>query len=95
MLELMKYEGCGNCPKRGNEFDCKAHTVPVIIKFYRAERWDNWGHMVIAFRTGDVVEGTAVVDGNKVYCAGAESPIYEGINDFVGLGNVEITLINQ
>jgi hypothetical protein len=60
-LELMNYEGCGRCEKCGEEFNCKAHTVPVTIKFNKAQKWDNFGMMVTAFRKDDVVQGDAVI----------------------------------
>lgn len=91
MLKLMNYEGCGKCPKRGAEFDCIAHRVPVTIKFSKAQKWDNWGHLVTVFRAGDIVEGSAVIDNEEVYCAGATSTIYDDINDFVALEDIEIT----
>lgn len=91
MLELMNYEGCGACEKCGDEFDCKAHTVPVTIRFTKPQWWDNWGHMVIAFNDGQTIDGEAVIDDNKVYCASAESPFWE-VDDFVGLDNTEISL---
>lgn len=94
MLELMNYRGCGNCEKCDDEFNCKAHTVPVSIKFNRPEKWDDWGHMVTAFKKGDVVKGEAVIVDEKVYCASAISPYFDDVEDFVSLDNVEITQQN-
>jgi hypothetical protein len=91
MFELLNYEGCGNCQKCGTEFDCKAHSVPVTIKFNKAQKWDCWGRMVTAFRKGDVVKGYAVVDEEKVYCASAKSPLYDDVDDFIALEDIEIT----
>lgn len=91
MLELMNYEGCGRCEKFRNDFKCNAHTESVTIKFNKCKKWDRYGEMVTAFRAGDAVKGTAVIADNKVYCAVAESTIYEGIEDFIALDNVEIT----
>lgn len=88
---LKQYAGCGNCEKCDNVFDCKAHTIPVDIEFLKEEKWDNWGHMVTAFRKGDKVRGYAVAEGNTIFCASAESTIYEGITDFIDLKNVHIT----
>lgn len=88
----MNYDGCGNCKKCKEEFDCRAKTVPVTIKFNKAQKWDNWGRMVTAFRCGDVVKGYAVIDDNKVYCASATSTVFEDIDDFIALQNIEITL---
>lgn len=94
MLKLMNYEGCGNCTKCGNEFDCKAHSVEVTIKFNKSQKWDNWGRMVTAFRKWDVVKGYAVIEDNKVYCASVTSPIYDDVDDFIALDDVEITRQN-
>jgi hypothetical protein len=91
MLKLMPNSGCHNCPKCNSNFNCHEHTVPVTIKFNAVQKWDNWGHMVVAFNTGDVVKGKAVVDGDKVYCATAQSPYWE-VEDSIWLKNVEITL---
>ena len=89
-LELMDYKGCGCCDKCGKEFDCSAHTVPITVRFNKSELWDNCGHFVTVFRKDDIVTGEAVVDDNKVYCITAESTLYEGIDDFISLENVEI-----
>lgn len=94
MLELMNYEGCGNCKKCSNDFDCKSYSVPVAIEFNKSQKWDCWGRMVTAFRKGDVVNGYAVIVDNKVYCASATSPIYDDVDDFIALEDVEITLLN-
>lgn len=94
MLELKNYEGCGNCEKCGCDFDCKAHTLPVIISFNKTVKWDNWGQLVTAFRKGEKVQGYAVIDDNKVYCASAESTIYSGVEDFIDMGCIAIEIIN-
>lgn len=90
MLELMNYEGCGRCVKCGEEFDCKAHSEPVTITFNKRQKWDNFGRMVTVFKEGDVVSGYAVIDDDKVYCASATSTIYDDIDDFIALNDVEI-----
>lgn len=92
MLELMGYEGCGGCEKCDNNFDCDANTKKVKITFKKPVKWDNCGKMVTAFRKGEVVEGKAVIDGNKVYCVSARSNIWD-VEDFVWtecIENVEI-----
>lgn len=94
MLELKEYMGCGNCEKCNANFDCDSHKVPVFITFKREEKWDNWGRMVTAFRKDETVQGYAVIDDNKVYCATAESTIYKGITDYVSLDRVEIEYAN-
>jgi hypothetical protein len=35
----------------------------------------------------------AVIRDNKVYCASAESNIYEGYDDFISLESVEIKIL--
>lgn len=94
MLELKNYEGCASCENCCNNFDCKAHSLPVTIKFNKAVKWDNWGHMVTAFHKGDIVKGYAVIDDNKVYCASAESTIYKEVEDFIDLRCISVELIN-
>lgn len=93
MLELMKYAGCGCCEKKGRAFDCRAHHKPVHIRFLRDEVWDNCGHDTTVFRAGDEVDGEAVIDKNRVFCATATSPRYGEI-DYIRLANVEISLID-
>lgn len=90
----MDDRGCGECEKCDNGFDCKQHSKKVKITFKKAVEWDNWGKMVTAFRKGEVVEGRAVIDGNKVYCASAKSELWD-VEDFVWLENIEnIEVIN-
>jgi len=94
MLKLMNYEGCGNCEKRGSDFDCTAHTKQVEIAFLKPQFWDNCcGDMVVVFREGDKAKGFAVIDDNKVYCVTAESTVYKDVTDFVDLEDVEIIII--
>lgn len=90
MIELMNYEGCGKCPICDDINNCRKYSKPVIITFNKSEKWDNWGHMVTAFKRGDVVQGSAVIKDNKCYCATAESTIYTGVSDFIALDNVTI-----
>lgn len=94
MLKLKDYKGCGACEKCSSNFDCKAHTIPVSIKFNKPQKWDNWGHMVTVFKSGQIVQGYAVVENGNVYCASAESTVYEGVVDFISLKNVEIETVN-
>lgn len=92
MFVLKEYRGCGNCEKCDTNFDCMAHSVPVKITFQKDEKWDNWGRMVTAFREGETVQGYAVIDKNNVYCASAESTVYEGVTDFISLDCVKISI---
>ena len=70
--------------------NCLSFTKKVRIEFIKNEKWDCWGKMVTAFRKGDTVYGTAVIKNGIIYCASAESQIYYGITDFVGLENIKI-----
>lgn len=87
-LELMNYMGCGMCDNV-NGAKCVGKSTKVEITFKNDEYWDNGARMVKVFNKGDVVEGKAIILDNKVYCASAESTIYEGIIDFIDLKNVE------
>lgn len=70
--------------------NCLFLTKKVKIEFIKDEKWDCWGKMVTAFRKGDIAYGTAVIKDGIIYCASAESPLYCGTTDFVGLENVKI-----
>ena len=89
----MKYVGCYHCEKNGRGFDCYSHSKPVHIKFLQDEVWDNCGRDTTVFWAGDEVNGDAVIEGNKVFCAVATSPLYNMNGYIMNLANVEISLI--
>ena len=94
-MKLRKFEGCGKCPLAGEEFDCVKNSVPVNVTFKNDEKADNWGNIATVFRKGETVKGYAVIDNNNVvYCASAESNIYD-YEDFISLENVDIELIES
>ena len=93
ILKCNKFKGCEKCKLLG--CDCRLISVPVKITFKKDEKADNWGRIVTVFRKGETVKGYAVVDNNNVvYCASAESNIYN-YEDFISLENVDIELIES
>lgn len=92
MLELVDYNGCFSCCKNVSSFNCKANIHPICIEFLENQQWDMHGNFVTAFRKGDIIEGEAVIDNGVVYCACATSPYFEGIDDFINLKNVIVSV---
>ena len=92
-LILREFNGCGGCKLRGTDIDCNSITVPVSITFNKPQKADNWGRLVTVFRKGETVKGDAVIKDNEVYCASAQSNIYEEYEDFIKLNNVDIEII--
>lgn len=86
-LKYLKYSGCGNCKLAGA---CKQFKKKVNITFTKGERADCWGRFVTVFRAGETVQGEAVIKDDKVYCATAQSTIYEEYDDFIGINHVII-----
>ncbi|MDD3040817.1 hypothetical protein [Bacteroides sp.] len=91
-LVLGSYEGCGACDLCSENIDCRKMSVPVNITFLKSQQADNWGRFVTVFKKGEQIKGMAVIKDNKIYCASAESNLYEGYEDFISLENVEIEL---
>ena len=50
----------------------------VLIVFNKEVKWDNWGHIVTAFKRGDTVKAEKSEHGYS-----AESPYWEGVTDAV------------
>lgn len=94
-LKIGNYTGCGNCVLCSDDCDCSKISVPVMITFLKSQQADNWGRFVTVFRQGEQVVGRAVIKDNLVYCASAESNIYENYEDFIFLNDVEIEEINE
>ncbi len=84
-LKYKQFRGCGHCKLNG---DCKKYRKKVKITFTKSEYADNWGRRVEAFSVGEAVIGEAVIKENTVYCAVAESKIYKGYDDFIGLNHL-------
>lgn len=92
-LKYKNYEGCRDCELVGLNINCKKLHVPVTITFNKVEKSDCWGRMVTVFRAGESVKGDAVIKDNTVYCASAESNIYEGYYDYVDTKNIKVESI--
>lgn len=90
MEKARNWQGCGGCKLCRERVDCRSYTKKIQMEFIKSEKWDNWGKMVTAFRKGTVIQGTAVIKDGVVYCASAESSLYQGITDFVNLENIKI-----
>lgn len=90
-MKYLDYRGCGACKLSGA---CKEYKKNVNITFNKSERADNWGRIVTVFSKGETVKGEAVIKGDKVYCASAQSNLYEGYEDFIGLNNVTIEILD-
>jgi hypothetical protein len=89
-LKYWNYSGCGNCKLSGA---CKEFRKKVNITFTKDEKADCWGRFVTVFSKGEAVQGEAVIKEDKVYCASAQSTIYEEYEDFIGINNVIIELL--
>ena len=59
--------------------------MEVLIVFNKRVYWDNWGHIVTAFKAGDKV----VAEKNK-HGYSAESPYWPGITDIVYLEDFDL-----
>lgn len=92
-LVLGDFKGCGECELCKENCDCGKIDVPVKITFNKSQKADDWGRMVTVFRKGETIVGRAVIKDNKVYCASAESNIYDGYDDFISLEDVKIKRI--
>jgi hypothetical protein len=86
-MKVYRYTGCGGCPIR----DCgKTLSESVVtLRHTGDERWDNWGRIVRAFGSGDVVEVRIKHDQSTVYCGTAGSTLYPGVHDYVNLQNFD------
>lgn len=91
IVKTKNRKGCAGCELCEKEIDCRLFNKNVNIKFTKSEKWDCWGKIVTAFKKGTTVKGIAVIKDGIIYCASAESEMFEGITDFVGLDNVIIT----
>ncbi|EOR20550.1 hypothetical protein A500_16470 [Clostridium sartagoforme AAU1] len=89
-MKYLDFKGCGAC--KLNE-SCKEYKKNVNITFDKSEKADNWGRIVTVFSKGETVRGEAVIKDDKIYCASAQSNIYEGYEDFIGLNHVTIEVL--
>lgn len=58
---------------------------PIRFKAVKNIYWEDWGHMRLVFRKGEVYNGILYSDGDIT----AESPLF-GISDYVDKSEVEI-----
>ncbi|MPM11358.1 hypothetical protein SDC9_57701 [bioreactor metagenome] len=89
-MKYLYFKGCGACKLNGS---CKEYKKNVNITFDKSEKADNWGRIVTVFSKGETVRGEAVIKDDKIYCASAQSNIYEGYEDFIGLNHVTIEVL--
>ena len=86
-MSVRRFTGCGGCPVEDCS-DTLSESV-VVLRHTGDERWDNWGRIVSVFGRGDLVHVRIMHDRSLVYCGRAESTLYPGIHDFVGLQNFD------
>ncbi|MFX4261255.1 hypothetical protein ACOBQJ_03525 [Pelotomaculum propionicicum] len=63
----------------------------MSVTFLADQLADNWGRFVKVFGKGETVKGSAIVDGDTIYCITARHELLD-YSDFISLERIEVKM---
>ncbi|MDP4145121.1 MAG: hypothetical protein Q8936_11685 [Bacillota bacterium] len=85
---LATYRGCEGCPLY-NE-DCQAMNKQVKVSFIQSQFESDDSKEVEIFEKGEVVQGSATIKDDVIYCVSVDSRTNPGSEVFIDPNDVEI-----